>query len=62
MSFGILLIVFGILIAIYPQLLSIIVAAFLIMTGITLTSISYHFKKSIKKETDNPFVDFFIRF
>ena len=61
MAIGIIFIVVGILIAAYPQLLSIIVAAFLIMIGITLASMSYHFKK-IKRETDNPFVDFFMRF
>ena len=61
MVVGIVFIVVGILIAMYPQLLSIIVAAFLIMIGITLASISYHYKK-LKKETDNPFVDFFMRY
>lgn len=61
MAVGIITVILGILIAVYPALLRIIVAAFLIMTGITLASISYHFKK-INRETDNPFIDFFIRF
>lgn len=61
MIIGIIFIVVGILIVAYPALLSIIVAAFLIMAGVTLASISYHYKK-IERETDNPFVDFFIRF
>ena len=61
MIVGVIFIVVGILIAMYPALLSIIVAAFLIMVGITLASISYHYKK-IQREADNPFVDFFIRF
>lgn len=61
MIVGILFIVVGILIAAYPALLSIIVAAFLIIIGITLASMSYHFKKA-KREVDNPFMDFFIRF
>lgn len=61
MAIGIIFIVVGILIAALPKLLSIIVAAFLIMIGVTLASMSYHFKK-IQKETDNPFVDFFIKF
>jgi len=61
MAVGIILAVMGILIAMFPQLLSIIVAAFLIMMGVTLASISYHFKK-VKREADNPFVDFFIKF
>ncbi|MBL7157433.1 MAG: DUF3096 domain-containing protein [Candidatus Omnitrophica bacterium] len=58
---GIIFIVAGILIAAYPQLLSIIVAAFLIMMGITLATMSYHFKK-VKKDFDNPFMDFFTRY
>ena len=61
MVVGIIFAVVGILIAAYPQLLSIIVAAFLIMIGVTLASMSYHFKK-MKKEVDNPFFDFFIKF
>jgi len=62
MIVGIIFVVVGILIAAYPQLLSIIVAAFLIMIGITLTTMSYHFKKIKRHHTDNPFVDFFVRF
>ncbi|NQU94741.1 MAG: DUF3096 domain-containing protein [Candidatus Omnitrophica bacterium] len=61
MAIGIIFIVVGILIAAFPKLLSIIVAAFLIMVGVTLASMSYHFKKT-QKETNNPFVDFFIKF
>ncbi|MCQ9206726.1 MAG: DUF3096 domain-containing protein [Omnitrophica bacterium] len=61
MAIGIFFVIVGILIAAYPQLLSMIVAAFIILIGITLLSISYHLKKS-NKETNNPFVDFFIRY
>lgn len=61
MILGIFLIIAGILIAIYPPLLSIIVATVLILAGITLTSISYHFKR-IHKRFEDPFIDFFIRF
>jgi len=61
MIVGVIFVIMGILIAAYPQLLSIIVAAFLIMVGVTLASMSYHFKK-MNKEVDNPFVDFFIKF
>ena len=61
MTIGIIFIIVGILIVAYPQLLSIIVAAFLIMVGIALASISYHYKK-VRREADNPFVDFFMRF
>ena len=61
MAIGIIFVIVGILIAAYPQLLSMIVAAFIILIGITLLSISYHLKKA-NKETNNPFVDFFIRY
>jgi len=58
---GIILIVVGILIVAFPQLLSIIVATLLIMIGATIASVSYHFKK-MNKEFNNPFMDFFIKF
>jgi hypothetical protein len=61
MLVGIVFILAGILIAIYPPLLSLVVAGMLILIGISLISISYHYKK-ISKHIDNPFVDFFIRF
>ncbi len=61
MIVGIVFVIVGILIAAYPQLLSIIVAGFLIMVGVTLASISYHFKK-INREINNPFMDFFVKF
>ena len=61
MAIGIIFIIFGILIAAYPQLLSMMVAAFIILIGITLASISYHMKKA-RKESGNPFVDFFTRY
>ena len=62
MIVGIIFIIVGILIAVYPHLLAIIVAAFLIIIGITLAAMSYQFKKLNRREADNPFVDFFIRF
>jgi uncharacterized membrane protein HdeD (DUF308 family) len=61
MLLGIIFIVAGILIAIYPPLLSLIVAALLIFLGISLVSISYHYKKACKR-LENPYLDFFIRF
>ena len=61
MFLGIIFILAGILIAIYPQLLSIIVASGLIIIGIGLLSISYRYKK-MSKHFENPWVDFFIRF
>ena len=61
MLLGIVLLVAGILIAIYPPLLSLVVAVILIFAGISLILISYHYKK-MSKHIDNPFVDFFFRF
>lgn len=61
MTIGIIFVIIGILIVMYPTLLSIIVATFLIMVGVILVSISYHYKK-VQREADNPFVDFFMKF
>jgi len=58
---GILFIAAGVLIALYPPLLSIIVAAILIIMGITLLFIGYQYKK-MSKHFENPYVDFFFRF
>ena len=61
MLLGIMFILAGILIAVYPPLLSLVVAGILILIGISLISISYHYKR-MSKHVDNPLVDFFIRF
>ncbi|MCQ9208559.1 MAG: hypothetical protein NG712_04190 [Omnitrophica bacterium] len=61
MIVGIMLIFAGILIALYPLLLSIIVASLLIFIGLTLSLISYRFKK-MHRHFDDPFTNFFIRF
>jgi len=61
MLIAILFIVTGVLIAIYPQLLSMIVALFLISIGITLLYLRYHYKR-ISREFQNPFMDFFIKY
>jgi len=61
MIVGILFLVSGVLIALYPPLLSLIVAGVLVFTGISFISISYHYKK-LSKRFENPYVDFFIRF
>lgn len=61
MVLGIVFVVSGILIALYPPLLSLIVAGVLIFTGVSFISISYHYKK-LSKRFENPYVDFFIRF
>ena len=58
---GIVFIVAGILIAVFPKLLSIIVATILMFIGIMVLVMGYHYKR-ISKHFDNPYVDFFFRF
>ena len=55
------LIIAGILIALYPPLLSIIVALVLILAGLALISIA-HFHRKLRKHHDNPAIEFFFRF
>jgi len=61
MIIGALFILAGILIAVNPPLLSLIVASVLIMIGLSFMSLSYHYKK-MSKQFEDPFMDFFIRF
>jgi len=58
---GFLLVLAGVLIAIFPQLLSLIVALFLIGAGLNIIFISYYYKK-VSRHFDNPFIDFIFRF
>ncbi|HDN86465.1 MAG: hypothetical protein DRP68_02440 [Candidatus Omnitrophota bacterium] len=60
MVLGIILILAGIVIAIYPPLLSLIVALILIFTGIIFIYLSFYYKK-ISKKFEDPFIDFFFR-
>jgi len=57
---GIVLILAGILLVVYPPLLSIIVAAFLIMSGFMVISIA-RYNRRLEKHFDNPAVDIFFR-
>lgn len=61
MIVGIFLIGAGIMIALYPPLLSIVVASLLIVAGISLALVSYHFKKMNRNYSD-PFTNFFMKF
>ncbi|MDP8299391.1 MAG: hypothetical protein P9L88_05765 [Candidatus Tantalella remota] len=60
MLFGAILIICGILIAVYPPLLSLVVAAVLVAVGTILSIISYRYKKTAK-QFDDPFLDFFMK-
>jgi Flp pilus assembly protein TadB len=60
MILGLILIFAGILIAIYPPLLSLIVALILIFWGISILYISHYYKK-ISRKFGDPYLDFFFR-
>lgn len=57
---GIILLLSGILIAIYPPLLSIIVAFLLIITGTLAIVVSYQ-NKRLQREYGNPIINVFFR-
>jgi len=61
MVFGVFLIVAGVLIALYPQLLSLIVASVLIFAGAIAVSLGYSYRK-LSKHPEDPVTRFFIRF
>ena len=60
MILGFILIICGLLIALYPPLLSIVVACIFIFIGVLITFISYRFKKTSVQIKD-PFLDFFMK-
>lgn len=61
MVFGIILIISGILIAMYPPLLSIVVAVLLISIGSVFAVMGYRFKKASRSFND-PFMNFFMKY
>lgn len=61
MLVGILFFVAGVLILLYPPLLSVIVACMLMFLGISIAFSCYYFRKQ-QRRFDNPYMDFFIRF
>ena len=60
MLLGIILIICGLLIAVYPPLLSLIVAALLVSLGTIVLVMAYRYKK-MAKSFDDPFLDFFMK-
>lgn len=60
MVLGIVLMFCGVMIALYPPLLAIIVAVLLFMAGSFVFIMSYRYKKMSKKIND-PFLDFFMK-
>ncbi len=63
MTLAILLIFAGILIAVYPELLSLIVSFLLIIIGLSILFLRYYTKKMSQSwENNSPFMNFFMRF
>jgi len=58
---GIVLILAGILMVLYPPLLSIIVATLLIVAGVLAISVA-RFNRRHERHFDNPTVEFFFRY
>jgi len=58
---SVILIFSGILIALYPPLLSMIVAGILILTGSMLFALGYY-HRSLRRHFDNPAVEVFFRY
>jgi uncharacterized membrane protein HdeD (DUF308 family) len=58
---GIVLILAGILLVLYPPLLSIIVAAFLVLAGVLAISVA-RYNRQHRRHFDNPTVEFFFRY
>lgn len=58
---GIILVVAGLLIAIYPPLLSLIVACLLILIG-AFVMLSAYYHRKMAKRSENPVIDFVFRF
>jgi UPF0716 family protein affecting phage T7 exclusion len=57
---GIVMILTGILLVIYPPLLSIVVAVFMIFAGAVVISIAYH-ERRLQRHYSNPTIEFFFR-
>ncbi len=60
MIVGIIFILGGILIFIYPAILAYIISFILIFIGVWLIYLSYYYRRAAKKFND-PFIDFFFR-
>ena len=57
---GIILVLAGVLLVVYPPLLSIIVAAFLILSGVMVISIA-RYNRRLERHFDNPTMEIFFR-
>ena len=58
---GFSLVLFGILVLIYPQLLAILFASFLILFGLGMMATSWQFRR-LRKRSESRFINWIIRF
>ncbi|MDD5019537.1 MAG: hypothetical protein PHH75_08425 [Candidatus Omnitrophica bacterium] len=61
MLIGLIFVLAGVMIAMYPPLLSLIVAVLLIMMGLSFFYMGYAYKK-MSRRSEDPFTNFFFRF
>jgi uncharacterized membrane protein HdeD (DUF308 family) len=57
---GVILIILGILLVIYPQLLAIIVATCLLFSGVICISVA-RYNRRLERSFENPTIEFFFR-
>ena len=58
---GLFFVGFGVLIALYPQLLSLMVAGVLVLFGLGMMAASWQFRR-MRKRSDSPFINWIIRY
>ena len=61
MTLALILIISGVLIAIYPEILALIVSFLLVFMGLSILFIRYQMKK-MHNNWQNPYVNFFMRY
>ncbi|MBI3323798.1 MAG: hypothetical protein HYZ92_00775 [Candidatus Omnitrophica bacterium] len=61
MVLGLLLIAFGVLVAVLPQILVALVSILFIMAGLVICLTSWHFRR-LRRHSDVPFFNWMIRF
>ena len=60
MMTGLLLIVFGLLVAVFPQILVAMVSAILVLTGLSICLMSWQWRR-VRRVSESPFVNWIVR-